>query len=107
MSLSLPIGILGQVWYLIVSISDLCTLTYFKNINLVTKLKVENFHLQLRFIKTVIDIYFSRHKNLFTLNRLDDSGINPHVYFIQINHYTISILVLLQKSSSLIQNGYS
>ena len=23
------IGILGQVWYLIVSISDLCTLTYF------------------------------------------------------------------------------
>ena len=28
------IGILVQVWYLIVSISDLCTLTYFKNINL-------------------------------------------------------------------------
>ena len=27
-SLSLPIGILGQVWYLIVSIPDLCTLTY-------------------------------------------------------------------------------
>ena len=26
-----PIGILGQVWYLIVSIPDLCTLTYFKN----------------------------------------------------------------------------
>ena len=24
-----PIGVLGQVWYLIVSISDLCTLTYF------------------------------------------------------------------------------
>ena len=24
-----PIGILGQVWYLIVSIPDLCTLTYF------------------------------------------------------------------------------
>ena len=29
MSLSLSIGILGQVWYLIVSIPDLCTLTYF------------------------------------------------------------------------------
>ena len=29
-----PIGILVQVWYLVVSISDLCTLTYFKNINL-------------------------------------------------------------------------
>ena len=26
-----PIGILGQVWYLIVSIPDLCTLTYFSN----------------------------------------------------------------------------
>ena len=25
-----PIGILGQVWYLILSIPDLCTLTYFK-----------------------------------------------------------------------------
>ena len=24
-----PIGILGQVWYLMVSIPDLCTLTYF------------------------------------------------------------------------------
>ena len=24
-----PIGILGQVWYLFVSIPDLCTLTYF------------------------------------------------------------------------------
>ena len=27
-----PIGILGQVWYLIVSIPDLCTLTYFAKI---------------------------------------------------------------------------
>ena len=26
-----PIGILGQVWYLIVSIPDLCTLTYLAN----------------------------------------------------------------------------
>ena len=26
-----PIGILGQVWYLIVSIPDLCTLTYLQN----------------------------------------------------------------------------
>ena len=25
-----PIGILGQVWYLIVSIPDLCTFTYFQ-----------------------------------------------------------------------------
>ena len=28
-NLSLSIGILGQVWYLIVSIPDLCNLTYF------------------------------------------------------------------------------
>ena len=28
-----PIGILGQVWYLIVSIPDLCTLTYFTSIS--------------------------------------------------------------------------
>ena len=30
-----PIGILGQVWYLIVSIPDLCTLTYFVQILLI------------------------------------------------------------------------
>ena len=29
-----PIGILGQVWYLIVSIPDLCTITYFDTIGL-------------------------------------------------------------------------
>ena len=29
MSLSFPIGILGQVWYLIISIPDLCTLSFF------------------------------------------------------------------------------
>ena len=28
-----PIGILGQVWYLIVSIPDLCTLTYFIHVS--------------------------------------------------------------------------
>ena len=28
-----PIGILGQVWYLVVSIPDLCILTYFELIN--------------------------------------------------------------------------
>ena len=27
-----PIGILGQVWYLVVSIPDLCNLTYFKSV---------------------------------------------------------------------------
>ena len=33
-----PIGILGQVWYLIVSIPDLCTLTYFE-------MKTMHFHI--------------------------------------------------------------
>ena len=33
-----PIGIVGQVWYLIVSISDLCILTYFKDTSLHTVL---------------------------------------------------------------------
>ena len=28
-----PVGILFQVWYLIVSIADLCTLTYFASEN--------------------------------------------------------------------------
>ena len=28
---TLPCGVLGQVWYLIVAISDLCLLTYFKS----------------------------------------------------------------------------
>ena len=30
-----PIGILGQVWYLIVSIPDLCNLTYFYNCTII------------------------------------------------------------------------
>ena len=30
---TVSIGILGQVWYLIVSIPDPCTLTYFENTN--------------------------------------------------------------------------
>ena len=34
MSLLFPIGILGQVWYLIVSIPDLCTLTYFDGLSM-------------------------------------------------------------------------
>ena len=30
--LDFPIGILGRVWYLIVSTPDLCSLTYFKSL---------------------------------------------------------------------------
>ena len=38
-----PIGILGQVWYLIVSIPDLCTFTYFENFK---KRKSQIYHFQ-------------------------------------------------------------
>ena len=38
------IGILGQVWYLVVSIPDLCTLTYFAIISFFVVLKIpDNF----------------------------------------------------------------
>ena len=33
-----PIGTLGQVWYLILSISDLCTLIYFGNAEMEKKI---------------------------------------------------------------------
>ena len=36
-----PIGILGQVWYLIASIPDLCTLTYF-DINIRSASRYQN-----------------------------------------------------------------
>ena len=38
-----PIGILGQVWYLIVSIPDLCTFTYF-NLALLKDIKYDEPH---------------------------------------------------------------
>ena len=45
-----PIGILGQVWYLIVSIPDLCTITYFYlNLSIFTVfLKNKNIILKIR-----------------------------------------------------------
>ena len=36
-----PIGILCQVWYLIVSIPDLCTLAYFSSLDTITLLPLE------------------------------------------------------------------
>ena len=36
-----PIGILGQVWYMIVSIPDLCTRTYFDTIDFQKKPKIK------------------------------------------------------------------
>ena len=37
-----PIGILGQVWYLIVSIPDLCTLTYFETLDRINRKSDQN-----------------------------------------------------------------
>ena len=46
-SFHFPIGILGQVWYLIVSIPDLCTITYFYIICSENLSNAENFHMRL------------------------------------------------------------
>ena len=35
-----PFGILGQVWYLIVSIPDLCSLSYFHTVRIVLHISV-------------------------------------------------------------------
>ena len=40
-SLSLSIGTLGQVWYLIALIPDLCTLTYFNGGQYLSRFKIE------------------------------------------------------------------
>ena len=65
-----PIGILGQVWYLIVSIPDFCTLTYFEKQVLVL-FRVAVLH---RFsCNTKIRLFFER------VNNID--------YFVSVNHY--------------------
>ena len=59
-----PIGILGQVWYLIVSIPDLCNLTYFLNFlkrNL--KGKLPGWHLKIS-------------QKMFSLGKLIFSNVN-------------------------------
>ena len=42
MSITFPCGILGQVWYLIVSFPDLCRLSYFDLVQQCTKLSTAN-----------------------------------------------------------------
>ena len=72
-----PIGILGQVWYLIVSIPDLCTLTYFYG-DLVYKLKkiVGSNNFSAQFIKII-----SHYKKIgYTINVLKQIAclvVNP------------------------------
>ena len=52
-----PIGILGQVWYLIVSIPDLCTLTYFYYIRSCTFWIDKCNHQGLKYIKTFMFLH--------------------------------------------------
>ena len=62
-----PIGILGQVWYLVVSIPDLCTLTYFVEILAQTTFKSRYPHFKKShflvwykiFLRYVIHLYFN------------------------------------------------
>ena len=62
-----PIGILGQVWYLIVSIPDLCNLTYFVDMHETAKCVLIN------------SFYF--HKWLWCM-----SGMLPTCYWLSIYH---------------------
>ena len=82
-----PIGILGQVWYLIVSIPDLCTITYFSYsstfqacVNPDRKYSYETVHQQdnspTRFLKTV----HRQNWRQFTDTFEDSSPI--HLYYI-------------------------
>ena len=54
-----PIGILGQVWYLIVSIPDLCTLTYIGSISIKNLLKWSNCVCLSNLRKKVVPIPYS------------------------------------------------
>ena len=67
-----PIGILGQVWYLIVSIPDLCNLTYFYTL----------FKTSMEGIKLQIDKHIESNKCI--LRNCSELCLNPiAVFFIQ------------------------
>ena len=57
-----PRGILGQVWYLIVSIPDLCLLPYFFNVFCM----LNYYNISLQIIKIYNIIYRSQNINKFT-----------------------------------------
>ena len=67
-SLSLPFGILGQVWCLIVSIPDLCTLTYFvmTNISLLLHTSGLNIKLKSQFDGTLYYFFFNFQTRIVT-----------------------------------------
>ena len=74
-----PIGILGQVWYLIVSIPDLCTLTYFTLLLLRTlTIKSKKEHLKIKKSKKMShDMWFPkiRHFDKCKLKRCIDDQL--------------------------------
>ena len=58
-----PIGILGQVWYLIVSIPDLCTLAYFVICEMVKLVTLFTLDCGTLIISTTKKIFFTFQSN--------------------------------------------
>ena len=70
--LSLPCGILGQVWYLIVSFPDLCLLSYFYRYHKIRKAFSEFYH---RHSELII-------KNNIGLKTLLQEGISEPIFMV-------------------------
>ena len=90
-----PIGILGQVWYLIVSIPDLCTLTYFEPISSQALhhwaiVNIKRLNIQFRLVWST--------KVLLSLNGLNNTypiyPIMPNIKKIKIKHHKIYLINL-------------
>ena len=68
-----PIGILGQVWYLIVSIPDLCTLTYLYSAVLIPRCPIHHFHKKqfcyLNFVNAPLLTFTSQSTAIFMLRQ--------------------------------------
>ena len=62
-----PIGILRQVWYLIVSISDLCTLTYFNPGSILLRKTIEGY------LDSVPSLTFNTIKTLLIMHAFHSS----------------------------------
>ena len=88
----LPIGILGQVWYLIVSIPDLCNLTYFA--------RIQSMHFQLSFTSISVSA-------IWYMWFLYGTAILNIVYFIRMyskNHFDNSVVKIGCKIKSEVIN---
>ena len=75
-----PIGILGQVWYLIVSIPDLCTITYFFCIWVFEAISLLTFHsFKLRFTLWGVTKTFIQNNRIAILKT--NKNVNPNSTF--------------------------